>query len=189
MNKKGNRGYQDTDRRICDYVLQKMETVPLHEITVQNVCRELDINRSTFYMHFQDIYAVAESIADTYNAQLIERCTKLVESGYTSPKNYMLAVLDHVKERRVFYLNMFSDDLSIMREKDILALRKMLAEPLMRSYDVKESWIPYYFTYVMHGFFAVTELWLKGGCIESAYEIAGIIFDLNPDYEKYWKIV
>lgn len=188
MNKKGNRGYQDTDRRICDYVLQKIETTPLHEITVQSVCRDLDINRSTFYVHFQDIYAVAETIADEYNTQFIERCSRLAESGNTVPKDFLLAVLEHVEERKVFYLNLFSDDLSIIREKDILELRKLMAEPLMRSYHVKESWMPYYFTYVMNGFFAITELWLKGGCSESPEDIAEIMFNLNPDFERYWKI-
>ena len=187
MNKKGNKGYQVTHQKICSLVLDKMENVPLHEITIQSVCKELEINRSTFYAHFQDIYAVAETIQEEYNSQLIQSFRTLAESGAPLPQDYFLTILRHVREHKAFYMNALTDDFSLMVEKDILELRKTVAEPMMRLYNVKENHIPYYFTYVQHGFFAIIEMWLKGDCRETPEEICRIVFDLNPDMEKYWK--
>ena len=186
MNKKGNKGYQDTDKRICDFVLDKMKKYPLHDISVKEVCGELEINRSTFYAHFQDIYAVAEAIADTYNQELLDKCGRIAKSGDSRPQNYLLAVLEHIRDHQVFYRSMFSEDMSTMMDKDMLALRRVYAEPLMRSLNIPENRISFYFTYAQGGFFAVTEMWLKNGCNESPEEMSGIIRDLNPDFEKYW---
>ena len=186
MNKKGNKSYQDTDKKICDFVLKQMETHPLNEISVKEVCSELEINRSTFYAHFQDIYGVAESLADTYNQELIERCRKAAAQSGNEPRVYLLTVLEHIRDHQVFFRNMFSEDMSIMVEKDLLALRRMIADPLMRSLYVPENRIPFYFAYTQGGFLAVCEMWLNGGCKEDPEEIMRIIHDMNADFEQYW---
>ena len=54
---------KSNDRRIryTRYALQNalivcMQQKPFNRITVREICETADINRSTFYMHYKDIY-------------------------------------------------------------------------------------------------------------------------------------
>ena len=46
--------------RLAEALRQEIENKPLTRITVSNLVRRCDINRNTFYYHFQDVYALLE---------------------------------------------------------------------------------------------------------------------------------
>ncbi len=39
-----------------------MDEKPLHKITVKELCAVADVNRSTFYAHYEDIYCMVQDI-------------------------------------------------------------------------------------------------------------------------------
>lgn len=50
---KDNRRVQYTMDRFKDALLHILATKPLDEVTVTELCRQADLNRGTFYLHFQ----------------------------------------------------------------------------------------------------------------------------------------
>lgn len=52
----------------------------LNDLTVKNITDELDINRGTFYLHYEDKYAVLEDI----EIEIIEQIKKIFEEGTAS---------------------------------------------------------------------------------------------------------
>lgn len=43
-------------------LLDLMRTRPLHEVRVTELCREADVNRSTFYARYCDVYDVVDQM-------------------------------------------------------------------------------------------------------------------------------
>lgn len=56
--------YERTDRDITNALLARMEQMTFEKITVQDILDEARINRTTFYRHFPDKYAVLERLQE-----------------------------------------------------------------------------------------------------------------------------
>ena len=58
MNKSGadNRSVRNTKRRLREGLLSLLERKPINEISVKELTELVDVNRGTFYFHYQDIY-------------------------------------------------------------------------------------------------------------------------------------
>ncbi len=65
--------FERTDRDITNALLSVMERKPFEKITVQDILEEAMINRSTFYQHFTDKYAILERLQDRYIGGITER--------------------------------------------------------------------------------------------------------------------
>ncbi|MGN1023356.1 MAG: TetR family transcriptional regulator, partial [Lachnospiraceae bacterium] len=70
-----------TDRDICNALLSLMDEKPFEKITVGDIIEETMINRSTFYLHFQDKYAVLEKLESDYIGAFTVLIGKLRESS------------------------------------------------------------------------------------------------------------
>ena len=68
MNVKDNRRVKMTKKLIKDALIDLMDKKTINKITVKEICQYADINRSTFYLHYTDQYALLEEIEnDTIN--------------------------------------------------------------------------------------------------------------------------
>ncbi|WP_270659822.1 TetR/AcrR family transcriptional regulator [Enterococcus thailandicus] len=76
MNKKSNKRYQKNKQRIQTTLIFLLQEKELSKITVQEICETLDINRSTFYYHYMDIFDLAEQVFKETNRRLLERMRK-----------------------------------------------------------------------------------------------------------------
>ena len=68
MNKSGheNRSVRNTRRRLRDGLLQLLEVKPIHDVSVKELTELVDVNRGTFYFHYQDIYDLLHRIEDDF---------------------------------------------------------------------------------------------------------------------------
>ena len=56
MNRSGeeNRSVRNTKRRLREGLLRLLEQKPINEISVKELTELVDVNRGTFYFHYQD---------------------------------------------------------------------------------------------------------------------------------------
>lgn len=74
MAEKVDRRVRKTKAQLRAGLARLMQKKSIKEITVKELVEEVDINRSTFYLHYTDIYQMLESI----EAELMEEITHLV---------------------------------------------------------------------------------------------------------------
>ncbi len=67
-----NLQFRRTDKNILDAFRKIMNTKTFEAIIIQDILDEAMINRSTFYAHFADKYAVAERLQDLVLSNLIK---------------------------------------------------------------------------------------------------------------------
>ena len=73
--------FERTDRDITNALLKVMESKSLEKISVQDILDEAMINRSTFYQHFPDKYAVLERLQEKYVSGMTEQIDEIIRNG------------------------------------------------------------------------------------------------------------
>lgn len=89
----------DVEIAILDGMRTAMTTVPLRSVKVTTLCRDCGINRTTFYDHFSDVYAVAQRLEDDIVDELASACDS-VRSNESGSYEICLMFLQFFETRR-----------------------------------------------------------------------------------------
>ena len=118
MNKSGadNRSVRNTKRRLREGLLQLLEEKPINEISVKELTELVDVNRGTFYFHYQDIYDLLRDMEqdffDNFDRTLSENTPALDEAGFpildAEGAPYLHAIFSFVDANRSFCRIMLS---------------------------------------------------------------------------------
>jgi AcrR family transcriptional regulator len=98
---------QRTRRLIRHALLHLLETRSFHDITVQDIIQEAQINRTTFYRHYLDKFDLVEStLRDDIQrlvAALEQETSDLSRVNLDQPPAAWVALFTHLVEQRRFY--------------------------------------------------------------------------------------
>ncbi|MCC8098567.1 MAG: TetR/AcrR family transcriptional regulator [Clostridiales bacterium] len=93
-----------TKRRIYSAFLQLMQEKAIHQISISELCRLADINRSTFYHHFGNQYDVLAELTEDFLAQLEERLQNVSPYDQEGVQRRVELCLDYAMENRTLTL-------------------------------------------------------------------------------------
>lgn len=74
-----DRRVRKTRQRLRQGLVKLMQTKNIQDITVTELCAECDINRSTFYLHYSDVYGLLKTIEN----ELLEVFTRHLDELIT----------------------------------------------------------------------------------------------------------
>lgn len=91
MNTSGeqNRSVRNTKRKLMEALMGLLQRKPLKQVTVKELTETADVNRGTFYFHYQDVYAMANELEDKFLSGL-EATLDAIEHDQ---KNFMSILL------------------------------------------------------------------------------------------------
>lgn len=166
MNTKNNRRRRESIERIEKAFLELLQTKELHEITVSDICKCCELNRSTFYANFVDIYDLADKVRE----HLEEDVNQLYEQEKTQNfnSNDYLKLFRHIRDNQLFYRTYFK--LGYDNQYQIQYFDVHQAEQHFAN-----RYIDYHIEFFRSGFNAVVKKWLAGGCKETPEEMEEII--------------
>ena len=98
----GNRSVRGTRRRLRESLLRLLEEKPLHEISVKELTELADVNRGTFYFHYQDIYDLLGRMEDSFFEQLDRTLSENPVRGSEDGYPYLHAIFSFLGENRDF---------------------------------------------------------------------------------------
>lgn len=101
----------------------------IKDITIKELCEEADINKSTFYLHYKDIY----DCADSFMNYAVDKTIKVIEPyDFTELINHMPEIiektLDIFRENRDLYVPFFNSprhSFSMYKTKQLI-IKKLL---------------------------------------------------------------
>ena len=94
-----------TKKALCEALKKLMSHKPFSKITISELIRECNVNRKTFYYHFQDIYALLKWMIEQEAIEVVKQYDLLVNY-----KNAISFVVDYVNEN-AYLLNCAYDSL------------------------------------------------------------------------------
>ncbi len=171
MNTKDNKRKQNTIHTIESVFLQLLQKKELNQITVSLICKESDINRSTFYSHYLDVYDLADKLRDKLEAQVAEIYHEEGES-LTNSHNF-LKLFKNIYENQIFYSAYFK--LGYDSQIRVLSYDMEMAKKRFGN-----RFVDYHIEFFMQGLNAVIKKWLAGGCKETPENMMEI---LNSEYK------
>lgn len=168
MNKPNNKRKKESREKIEKVFVQLIQEKEINEISVTDICKIANLNRSTFYANYVDIYDLANQIKEKLEIEVDNLYKEERENNQNS--NDFLKLFKNIKENQIFYrtyfkLNMDKNAKICQYEYDT-HLAKLI-------YD--DIHIEYHIEFFMAGFNAIIKKWLFNGCIETPEEMNKII--------------
>lgn len=99
---------QTTKRALAASFKQLLKDKPLDKITIKDICEDCEVNRQTFYYHFQDIYDMIDWI---YTGEAIKAIDG--KKTYNTWQQGYLHIFEYILENKAFVLPTYH---SISRE-------------------------------------------------------------------------
>ena len=165
MNIKNNKRRRASQEKIEKAFIELLQTRDIKEITVSDLIKTTELNRSTFYANYIDIY----DLADKTREKLENDFSNLFANyDYFNERTGALKLFKHIKDNQIFYKTYFKlcyDDMHLVSIYDTVRAEK----------ERIDSNIKYHIEFFRNGLNAIIKLWLAGGCKESPEEMAEVL--------------
>lgn len=166
---------KNTTKSIKQALFALLEEKPLSKITVTELCREADVNRATFYLHYTDIYDALDKIELSYVEEMRENDARFGMDG----KVDFLWIVEFIKRHSSFYKATFINNIPTRFMDEFYS-------ELSRNYSkyfphIPESKRKYMYEFLRGGVTWVITKWMLNGMEEPTYEIAKIISEVFVD--------
>lgn len=178
MNTHNNRRAQNSSEKIVRAVFGIIhdDKKPLGKITVKEVCERAEINRSTFYAHYKDVFDVGESVERRMAHMGKESILKGWEKG-NSMRAGLESMFEFFREYREFYLMYLAESrapsvIMMMVGEFQEQLENMRDDELGYKLDGE---LEYHQTFLIAGMSALVFKWLKDGCKETTAQLYEIL--------------
>lgn len=155
-----------------DALIKAMQTTHISKISVKQLCEMADINRSTFYTHFQDQYGLLEYICN----QAIDNIEKHIltqDINENMPITFtsLTRIFDYIKENSDLFKALLSTNC------DVDFQRKIVNVVIKYSpYEIADSRTKDYLSaFGLAGCVSILQMWLKDGMPESTTAMAELI--------------
>lgn len=174
MNTKNNKRKRESREKIESAFTSLLETKEITQITVSEICKMTNLNRSTFYANYADVYELADVIR--------EKIEENFESIHNveGENNFYVNLFNHISENQPFYRMYFK--LGYENQYNITSYDTALAEKHFNN-----KYIPYHMEFYKSGITAVIKKWLCGGCKETPEEMAEILLEEYKGRVEYFE--
>lgn len=156
-----------------------LQQKPMNKITVREICDRAEINRNTFYKHYQDCYDLLDQLKEEALTQLDELILDMEKTGEMS---VLLAVLQALKDNADTFKLAASD----------AGREEFIRQAVQRGYRYLNLHIPVspergwdddqktiYYTFLSGGISSVIEHWMLCGCVDPPEQIVSAIMELG----------
>lgn len=186
MNRSESR-YFSTAVRMDEAFLRLLEKKDFEYITVQELCREAGVSRSTFYLHYETLgdlleestrhmYDSFQSYFDVPSGTFIARLSDCPdeELNLLTPK-YLLPYLRYVREHRRLFRTALKNARTLQLDEAYADLFRHVFAPILERRQVPEDDRAYLMTFYIHGLMAIVSRWLENDCADSEERVIALM--------------
>lgn len=166
MNTSNNKRRKTSQDKIEKTFVQLMQTKEISDISVTDICKICNLNRTTFYSNYIDIYDLADKVKEKLKMDIAQLYEDEIKNKYNS--NNYLKLFHHIKDNQIFYKTYFklgfdSNDAVLLYDTD----------SAKELFDNK--FVDYHIEFFKAGLNSILKKWLKNDCKESPEEINYIL--------------
>lgn len=165
-----DRRTRKTKETLTQIFIDLLKKHPIEKITVKELCDLADINRSTFYIHYHDIYELLEDVENNC-LQELDHLISTISCHNFPPEQVTKMVLEYIYHRKellsLFILKM--NELTFWKQID-KKLFVLFRQKVIENYQIPEEMqadeLDDTILFLISGFYAIYRKWLIHNCQE-----------------------
>ena len=187
MNKSESK-YFNTAKKMDKTLISLLEEKSFEYITVSEICKRAEVNRSTFYLHYENTVDLLDETAKyllndfmsyfSVDAKsVIEKFSEssLDELNFISDE-YLHPYLSYIKDTKRVFSTVMLHSVSFGFSEIFQRLYENIFNPILERYNYPTADRRYAMMFYLNGITAVVTEWLKDGCEKTIEEISKIIY-------------
>lgn len=186
MNKSESK-YFNTAVKMDKAFLTLLERKDFAYITVKEICAKAEVNRSTFYLHYETLDDLLSESVEYITDQFISYMKMDVDTFITSIKEcpveelylitpkYLMPYLNYVKEHRRLFLTAMKNTKALRLEEIYDRLFRFVFIPILDRYQVSAESREYIMAFYVQGIMAIITQWLKDDCQDTVEQIIEVM--------------
>ncbi|MCD7950469.1 MAG: TetR family transcriptional regulator C-terminal domain-containing protein [Erysipelotrichaceae bacterium] len=168
-----NRSVRKTKKLLKDNLITLIKEKPITQIGVKELTDLCDLNRGTFYIHYNDIYDMVETIE---NDMLTDLDDILSQTELHEPLDILDPLFQYIYEQGEMPFVLISEhgDISFLN-KLLKLFKKYCFEAWKKYFNIEDDMLyDIYFRYVSNGILGILDMWYKKQIDLSPHELAVI---------------
>lgn len=167
--------YQSTAKKMNSALISLLERKDIKDITISEICQEAKVNRTTFYLHYDNILDLLQEIATTLFKGYLESFDKQIpiesyhhysakELAFNTPE-YLLPFLNFVQKNKTIF-KIFVTYPNIINIENIggINLKKFFSIIMKKNGIQNETNIHYMTEFYLSGVTAIVLEWINNNC-------------------------
>lgn len=167
--------------------LHLLEEKDFAYVTIKELCKAAGVNRSTFYLHYQNLDELLAESVQYLNEEFITHMSAHVgmihksipqadtDSLYLVTSQYLQPYLEFIRDnKRIFSVAL--TNAHVLRLNDSYrGLSEHVLMPILDRFNIPESRREYIVAFYIQGIMAIVTRWLKNDCREDIEFVIDII--------------
>lgn len=186
MNKNESK-YFNTAILFDEALIYLLENKDIEYITIKEICNKAGVNRSTFYLHYENINDLVEETMNYINKKFMnyfnENTKEFIEKIKNSKledlklieKKYLTPYLSFVKENKKIFKTSFNNPSGMKAKNKYNHLKDYILNPILDRFNIAEKEKNYLLTFYINGIMAIIKEWIDIDCKDSINDIENII--------------
>jgi AcrR family transcriptional regulator len=152
----------------------------ISKISIKEICDDADINRATFYAHYNDQYDLRRKIEE----ELIDNIKEYLESGsFDDPDNVSLDMLvkifEYLKKNADLCIVLLGDSGDINFQQQVMMIvREQCISAWTSNKDIRAEDAEFIYTFYAIGSVGIIQKWLTEDIDKPVVEMASLILKL-----------
>lgn len=179
--------YFNTSVKMSDALLDLPKTKPFAYITISEICKKAGVNRSTFYLHYEntaDLLAeTGQRLLDDFRSYFMVDTVALTahfadceekELNFIT-EEYLHPYLSYIRDNRHVFATILKHANSFHFDAVFQRLFQHVFDPILHRFGYPAEERKYVMMFYLSGINALVLEWLKDGCRKSIEEVSHII--------------
>lgn len=184
--------YSNSARAMDEALIYLLNDKDYDYITIKEICKKAGVNRSTFYLHYENIDDLLKervdwmindffSYFDNIKANLpLDIKTKTTNELFLISKTYLIPYLTYIKEHKKVMTAIIMRPEILKSDLNYTKLYKHILAPILDKFNVDIEDRNYIVKFYIEGIMAIVQLWIKSNFKESIDHICNLIIQLIP---------
>ena len=186
MNKQSSK-YFSTAFLMDEALISLLDKKDIEYITIKEICEKAGVNRSTFYLHYENICDLVTEAMNCANKKFIDyfdvNTKYFISKLYILPLNklnlvtreYLTPYLNFIKENKQIFKAAFKYPNNMDSENKLNSLNKYIITPILERFNIPKEERKYYVSFYLKGIMSIIEIWINNDCKEDIVDIEKII--------------
>lgn len=185
MNKNESKYFKSAEK-MHTALISLIDEKDFELITVKEICEVAGVNRSTFYLHYDNtndllketIEAVYKDFFGRFSVEgpkEVNIADKTDDELFLITPKYLMPYLEFVEDNRKLFLIMYEKNEMMGAERTYEKWFKEIFGPILTRFGVSEEEQPFIMIFYLNGIIGLINEWLARDCAQSKEEIISII--------------